>query len=373
MDQRAAAEPLARQIGRRLGLEAQIIDQPDRVYREISGRPDPEKAGKSVLLLTENKGSFIRECPGTSHYTCCGYKILHVGTYCPMDCTYCILQAYFHPPALHFFVNHDRMEQALKLHFQQGMITRIGTGEFTDSLVWERVYPLAPKLIGWFSEQNASVLELKTKTADVDHLLDLDHRRKTIMAWSLNTEPVIASEEHGTASLEARLAAAEKCQARGYRLAFHFDPMIRYEGCHRDYAAVVSRLFARIDPENVVWISLGSFRFMPALKQIICRRHPASKIVYGEFIRALDGKMRYFKPLRIDMYRRIIDEISKYAPGVMVYFCMEDAEVWDKALGRTPEALGGLPRMLDERAARMCGLKGLVQPVPCPDAVPQSC
>jgi hypothetical protein len=44
---------------------------------------------------------------------------------------------------------------------------------------------------------------------------------------------------------------------------------------------------------------------MPTLKPIIARRFPASKIVYGEFITGLDNKMRYFKPLRIALYRQM--------------------------------------------------------------------
>ncbi len=50
---------------------------------------------------------------------------------------------------------------------------------------------------------------------------------------------------------------------------------------------------------SIVWISIGSFRFMPALKPIIENRFPSSRLCYGEFILGLDNKMRYFKPLRI--------------------------------------------------------------------------
>jgi spore photoproduct lyase len=58
------------------------------------------------------------------------------------------------------------------------------------------------------------VLELKTKSVNIGGLLDLDHRRKTILAWSLNTERVIRDEERGTASLDARLRAAAAAAPR---------------------------------------------------------------------------------------------------------------------------------------------------------------
>ncbi|MBW2742523.1 MAG: DNA photolyase, partial [Deltaproteobacteria bacterium] len=95
---------------------------------------------------------------------------------------------------------------------------------------------------------------------------------------------------------------------------------------------------------------------MPSLKSIIKKRFPDSKIIYGEFITGLDGKMRYFKPLRIELYQKIVSCIRSLAPDVLIYFCMEDDEVWKKSLGFIPSERGGLPKMLDETAARHCGL-----------------
>ena len=96
---------------------------------------------------------------------------------------------------------------------------------------------------------------------------------------------------------------------------------------------------------------------MPALKPIIARRFPQSRIVYGEFIRGLDGKMRYFKPLRIQLYRSLVSHIRQLAPKVCVYLCMEDEAVWQKSLGVVPSQIGSLSRMLDDSAAGHCGLR----------------
>jgi spore photoproduct lyase len=191
----------------------------------------------------------------------------------------------------------------------------------------------------------------------VKNLKRLDHNRKTIVAWSLNAIPVIQREERGTARLEDRLDAAARCEAWGYPLAFHFDPLFFYEGWENDYEEVVRRLFTAVSAKSVVWISLGSFRFMPSLKPIIQSRFPQSKIVYGEFVRGLDGKMRYFKPLRIALYRNMVRWIRTWAPDVAIYLCMEDEEVWDKSLGFIPEREGGLPGLLDRAAVGHCGIK----------------
>ncbi|MFP4477303.1 MAG: radical SAM protein [Desulfatibacillaceae bacterium] len=340
-------------------VPCEVIEGPEAVYRRVARAGDPERVGKQVLLLTRNRGRFLRGCPGTRDYICCGYRILHIGTYCPMDCAYCILQAYYHPPVLQYFVNQDAMLEELDqvLREKRPEVRRIGTGEFTDSLVWEDLSDLTGKLVARFGEQDHAVLEIKSKTVNIRRLEGLPHNRRTILAWSVNTPTVIAEQERGTTPLSARLAAAARCERWGYPLAFHFDPMVLYPGCADAYERVVREIFAHVSPENVVWISLGTFRHMPDLKPVVQRRFPDSKLPYGEFVSGLDGKMRYFKPLRVELYNRVARAISNVAPDVRVYYCMEDEAVWRDTLGFVPDEKGGLPAMLDRSAARVCGVR----------------
>jgi len=340
----------------RLKIPARIVKNGQAVFETVSSADDPVQKGKTVLFLTKNKGAFIKNCPGTRHYTCCGYKILHIGTFCTMDCSYCILQSYFHPPVLQYFVNHEDLLAELDRLFLEKTVSRIGTGEFTDSMIWEAWTDFSNLLLPKFATQDNVVLELKTKTTAIERLRHLQHNRKTIVAWSLNTDKVIRNEERYTASVSARIRAAAQSESWGYPLAFHFDPLIIYDGCSDEYRQVIHQLFSQVSAENIAWISIGSFRFMPSLKTIIQQRFPGSKIIYGEFISGLDGKMRYFKPLRIDLYRKMTAWIREVAPDVLIYFCMEDDEVWQKTLGFIPAERGGLSRMLDERAVKVCGL-----------------
>ncbi len=368
------------------GLEPEHVTDSKVVYDYVNSSDDPVTKGKQTLYITENHGAIIKKCPGTSHYTCCDYTILHTGTFCTMDCSYCILQTYFHPPVLQYFTGQDKIYSALDAIFEQNKTFRVGTGEFTDSLIWEKISRQPEKLVKKFAEQKKSkkdfsILELKTKTVNIESLKNIDHNRKTVVAWSLNTPEVIKSEERETASLNARLKAAKKCEQWGYRLAFHFDPLVIYDGCEEAYREVIKSIFevssinhynsnicktnnidmltdkyrAGINPENIVWISLGTFRFMPQLKQIIEKRFPKSIIPYGEFITGLDNKMRYFKPLRVALYKKIASFIREYAPNVLIYFCMEDEEVWEKTLGFFPKEAGQLGEMLDKSVIKRCG------------------
>lgn len=326
--------------------------------RRLAESADPIAAGKRCLMLTQNKGRFIKSCPGTKSYICCGYNILHTATFCTMDCAYCILQAYFDTPMLRFFVNHEQLFAELDeiMGMDVPPFHRIGTGEFTDSLIWEPWTGLCGELVARFANQDKIALELKTKTSSVGFLKGIDHNKKTILSWSLNPSAVLAMGERGTAPTSNRLKAAAACEQWGYPLAFHFDPLILYDGWEKDYRFLIRELFETVRADSVVWISLGSLRFMPSLKPIIQKRFPEFKAIYGEFISGQDGKMRYFKPLRIDLYSKIVTWIRELAPEVRIYLCMEDEQTWEKSLGIVPDSSQGLAKILDNSAAKHCGL-----------------
>ena len=142
INQQVADHPMTRSIQSRLKLSAKTVQNAQQVYEAVSSAPDPVQQGKETLYLTQNRGAFLKSCPGTRHYTCCDYQILHIGSFCHMDCTYCVLQTYFHPPILQYFVNHEDLMAELDrvLGKSTNKIRRIGTGEFTDSLIWELWY-----------------------------------------------------------------------------------------------------------------------------------------------------------------------------------------------------------------------------------------
>jgi len=197
-------------------------------------------------------------------------------------------------------------------------------------------------------DKSSAILELKTKTAVVENLEDLDHGGRTVAAWSLNSPAIVAREELRTASLNERLTAAARCSSWGYRLAFHFDPIIYHPGWREGYAETVAKLFASVPKESIAWISMGCLRYIPSLKNIATQRFPGSRFFYEEFIEGLDGKARYFRTLRVEMYQYLYRLLRRYAaPETCIYLCMENDEIWREVFGFVPGERGGLPKMLD--------------------------
>ncbi len=339
-----------RKIVARAGLPWRVVPEGEPPIRLSSPFPESLAEGKRHLFLTRNRGHFFKPCPATREYRCCEYQVLNIGMNCPIDCTYCILQAYLNNPWLSFYVNTEDMLREIdeELGRSPKKMYRIGTGEFTDSLAIDRLTGLSEILVPFMATRPNGMLELKTKSAVIDNLEHLEHGGRTVIAWSLNSTQVLAREELRAASLAERLEAARKCADWGYKLAFHFDPIIDHDGWERGYAETIDALYRVVPAEAIVWISLGALRFLPKLKEIGTERFPASRIYFQEFICGLDGKSRYFRGNRVLLYQSLYRHLRRHAaPTTCIYFCMESDEIWREVMGFVPEEKGGVPAMLD--------------------------
>lgn len=339
-----------REILARSGLSYELVKERQRPNDLDLDYVNNLTRGKRDLFLCMNRGAFFKPCPATREYRCCEYHVLNTGTNCPIDCSYCILQAYLNTPWLTFYVNIDRMFAELEEELEKkesGRFYRIGTGEFTDSLAIDRLTRLSSRLVEYMAGKSNGVLELKTKSASISNLEKLDHRGRTVIAWSLNSPQIMQAEEIRSATLTERLEAARQCAEWGYKLAFHFDPIIHHDGWREGYAKTIEMLYDTVDPGSICWISLGALRYLPHLKEIGTRRFPGSKIYFHEFIEGLDGKSRYFRPERVEMYSWIYEKLkTRAAASTCIYFCMESDEIWRQVTGFVPQDFGGCRQCL---------------------------
>jgi len=344
--------PFTREILKRAAtIPVEIINGHHLPGLDANQYPQNLTKGKQNLLLCRNLGHFFKPCPGTKEYRCCDYQVINIGMNCPMDCVYCILQAYLNNPWLSIFVNVDDLldELGAAIANEPNRFWRIGTGEFTDSMALDQLTGLSQILVPFIGRQPRAVLELKTKSAAIANLQGLTHQNRTIVAWSLNSPQVMREEELRTATLDERLQAAAQVADWGYRLAFHFDPIIDHPGWQEGYAETIDRLFRLVPSEKIAWISLGALRFLPSLKQIANNRFPKSRFFAEEFIVGLDGKFRYFRSRRVELYRHLYGLLKAQAdPKTCIYLCMESDEIWREVFGFVPKTLGGLAAMLEK-------------------------
>ncbi len=327
--------PLTRSILKKLDhVPFKVIENIQALEADFEMSRDPVSKGKRYLLLTRQKGDFVKPCPCTPNYLGCNYYIINLDLNCPLDCSYCILQHYLASPIVTVHVNTDKLWVQLDSFLQQNRRPlRIGTGELGDSLVLDHLTGRSRELIRYFSRKRSALFELKTKTINIKNVMDTEPAENIIIAWSLNARKIAQTEEKGAPPVEARLQAAQEVIKKGYRVAFHFDPIIRFSGWEDGYAEIVEKMLKKIPAAKIAWISLGSLRFPKELKTVIAERFPDSKILYEEFIQGMDGKLRYFLPLRMELYEKMIGFIrSRESKKITLYFCMESKQVWKKIL-----------------------------------------
>ncbi len=326
------------------------LPRTQEILRRFSHVPQEERAdfaeivsdlslseGKRTWVLTAHRGKIVKPCPGmTERYLCCNYFTFDLVSHCPLECSYCILQSYLkQKPAIYIYTNleeilaglEDTLRQSPTRHF------RIGTGEVADSLALDPLLGMNAVLIEFFARQANAVLELKTKSDFVDHLLPLDPQGRTVIAWSMNPPEIIATEEWKTASLDARLAASRRAASAGYRIAFHIDPIIvdplALEASLAPYYRLIESIENHSPLSALAWISLGTLRFPHDLKEQAEARFPRTQIYTAPAVKE-GHKFHYPVEIRERVLGALWKRLATRIPKEKLYLCMETPALWAK-------------------------------------------
>lgn len=282
---------------------------------------------KETLILTVRKGGFVNRCPCSPNVICCGYANINLAEGCPFACNYCALDIYLKKPATRIFTNLEDLETELKEFLLKNKQVRIGTGELSDSLVWDEIFPYSRYLMKFFESHPDAILEFKTKSVQIERFLEIPAQKNILISWSVNTPKKISEEEDFVSSLDERITAAKQVSAHGYKVGFHFDPVYSYPGYQKDYSETVEKIFKNFSNSQIGWVSIGLVRFNPDLKEVLIRRN--SKILELELFPSFyDGKMRIFYQERKKAFLFLVNEIKKHTHKI--YLCMEPELMWDE-------------------------------------------
>ncbi len=364
VDDEAADDPMTRRVLSRLE-GARIVRTAGRgdpiaeqgiFDRETAGMLPSERFtfGKRKLFLTRHRGAWLKGCPGTSGHVCCNLYIVNPGEGCPLDCTYCYLQSYLkRNPTLKIYTNTAELVSAIREQTaaSPARLFRVGTGEVIDSLIWDRLTDLSCELVPLFAELPNATLELKTKSAEIANLLAMEsvHGGKTVVSWSVNAAAISAREEAFTAPLEERIACAARLAGAGYRVGFHLDPLIVFEGWQDGYRDTIQRILEAVPAEMIAWVSVSSLRYHREMQGVMMERFPESRIPFGEHFLAKDDKLRYVQPVRFQLLRFVWNELKNRVPALPVYMCMESSAAWHEVAGGPPVAGSELVEIFSRR------------------------
>lgn len=247
-------------------------------------------------------------------------------------CSYCYLKnSFWHLDRPEVFTNVNAMLADIRHWIRRdGLETYIlNMGNLSDSLVFEGIRPILPKLVQLFREEaeargrpHTLLLVTKGGLRECRTLLAQPACRNVIVSFSVNSPAAARRHESGAAPVADRLRAARRLKAAGWRIRIRIDPII----AGFDYRGIAGQV-RRLRPERV---TLGSLRAEETLPRF------AGKRLFADLVkpRSRDGLARYPLRERLALYRGVLGILGNICP---MGLCEETPDVW-KALGLEPAA-----------------------------------
>jgi spore photoproduct lyase len=298
-------------------------------HNRVTGIPGttPQESyheAKLTLVVGVKRDLRLDTCKPSADYE------FSLGTSCPGGCQYCYLQTHLgKKPYIRVYVNIDEILEKVKTIAETNApkITTFEAASTSDPLAVEHITGSLGKTIRFFSKQPFARLRLVTKFANVDSLLNIDHRQQTRFRFSLNSATIIKMFEHNTASMEERITAANKITKAGYPLGFIIAPLFIYTNYQADYAQLFRKLAESLQPiPPDLTFELITHRFTTKAKNVILERFPATKLDLNEQQRRRKfgkyGLVKYIyqEPDYIELKETIFELLERFFPNSKVEY-----------------------------------------------------
>lgn len=316
--------------------EARVEERLDTPHNrlELGGR-DPlslHRAGKHTLAFGELASAvrFSQEtgnaCPNYWHFSPYGF--------CPYGCKYCYLAGtpgVKFSPSVKIYVNLPEMLQQIDIIARRHMMPiAFYLGKLQDPLALDSLTAYSTILVPFFAEHPWARLTILTKSAYIDRLLDLDHRGHSILSWSVNPPEVSTIFEENAPSVDDRLDAMRRVSERGYPVRAIMMPIIPIDGWQDVYSAFTTRLLETVPIQR---LTLGGICIYRSARDLMERkmgtRNVVSEHIDGASPKAADGRARYPRSLRHEVYSLIIQSVRRLRPGLDIALCLEEQVLWE--------------------------------------------
>lgn len=268
-------------------------------------------AAKEGSLLYQ--GSPICQSFGNSHfyYTSCMMN-------CIYDCEYCYLKGMYPSANLVVFVNLEdifvEVERMLKQH-----PLYLCVSYDTDLLALEQMTGYV-KAWSHFAAMHPKQLkiEIRTKCANPHFFEHEKPLPNVIYAFTLSPQVIIERFEHHTPSLTERVRCAAAAIREGFPVRLCFDPMIYIWKWQRHYDEMIGQVFSSIRPEQLMDVSVGSFRISQDYLKKMRKQQPSSEVAWFPYQKE-NGFYHYPDGLMKEMEDHIVSLLLKKLPREKIF------------------------------------------------------
>jgi spore photoproduct lyase len=197
-------------------------------------------------------------------------------------------------------------------------------GEFSDSLALSHITDEHTPYWEFFKQNPNTRLELRTKSVNIREIIKKEPLDNVIVSFSLSSKESIKNIDLKTPSFKARLNAMKSLQEKGFKVAFHFDPIVYTEDTLEQYDTVIDEMKSNLDIEKVGYISIGVVRFTSDVYNEVKNNYPDSEIHKQNLIKSFDNKLRYNRPMRMWLLNSIKSKLLNAGfSEKQIYLCME--------------------------------------------------
>lgn len=330
IEEKVINHPYTRRILQRLGdVPLTVVEDYRKIGLEKDFRVRAEE-DKNCLALAEKKGEVIKNVGRMEEDQ---FYLFHEID-CRYDCEYCYLQYYFNTKVPVVFVNRDEVLGRMENILQKSESPYFHVGEVCDSLAFDNITGFSGDVCELFSRYPNGTVEFRTKSTNVERLVTFQNPPSNVVpSWTFSPEYICETLEHRTPKLNERIAAAKSCQDAGYTVGVRLDPLFRYENWENDYRQMVITLLETLDPKKIDYITLGSIKLHKNLLDAVRKRFPDSPVILGEVVPSVDGKYRYIKFDRVDMYKKMVSWIREIDKDIHIELSLESEDIKELVFG----------------------------------------
>ena len=119
-------------------------------------------------------------------------------------------------------------------------------GKYQDGLALDYLTAYSTVLVPFFAEHPYARQVVQTKSANVERLLELEHKGRTTLSWTLSPETIAQRYEPGSPPTAQRIEAMKRCSDAGYPVSVNLAPVIPEGQWQRAYLALAKEILASL-------------------------------------------------------------------------------------------------------------------------------
>ena len=234
---------------------------------------------------------------------------------CLYNCEYCFLQGMYPSGNLVVFVNEDDLKNAIDMQLNDLndplKPTVVSVSYNTDLLAMENILPLTKSWIKYASTKNNLKIEIRTKSALISAIKNLNAVDNVILSWTLSPELICERYEYTAPPLDRRIKAVRQAIDIGWPVRLCFDPVLLIDNWYEVYTGFFDQVFSKINVNRVTDVTLGVFRMNKDYFKRIRKRDTRSDIYYMDY--SVEGNtMVVNREERVDALNQLSLYLNKF-------------------------------------------------------------